>query len=358
MKRKIKLFLALFVCAILFCASFTACSGDGIYSEGDGELHVLCTSFAPFDFVREVGGERVKVSILQDSGADLHNYTPTAATIDTIAKADVFVYIGGTSDKSWIQDAIRASGNKDLITLCLMDTISPIYAELENDWTGDDHDHENDHTDNGDHTSTDHDGDHTNDHDIEHTNNHDGEHSHDHSGHDHGADEHIWTSVKNAKLMTSAIKDLLSATDPEGAKIYEANAKNYITKLEELDRSLEEIANRIPSLLFADRFPFVYLLHDYHIPYKAAFSGCSTEVNAGFETQIKLIESVKENGLKFIFIIEGGSKDLADAVSHETGCNILTLDSMQSVKRSDIISGTTYLSVMQKNIDTLKEAYP
>ncbi len=344
MKRKFQLFLALFICVTLFCTVFTACSGEEIYCEGDGELHVLCTSFAPFDFVREVGGDRVKVSILQDSGADLHNYTPTAATLDAIAKADVFVYIGGTSDENWIHDAIRASGNTDLITLCLMDAISPIYAELENDWNGKDHDHANDHTDNDGHAASDHDGEHS--------------HSHDHSGHDHGADEHIWTSVKNAKLMTAAIKDLLSATDPEGAKIYETNAAAYLSKLNELDESLEEIANKIPSLLFADRFPFVYLLHDYHIPYKAAFGGCSTEVNAGFETQIKLIESVKENKLSCIFIIEGGSKDLADAISTETGCKIFTLDSMQSVKRTDIISGTTYLDVMQKNIETLKEAYP
>ncbi len=332
MKRKIPLFLALLICLTLIGTAFTSCSGEAIYSEGDGELRVLCTSFAPFDFAREVGGDRVKLSILQDSGADLHNYTPTAATLDAIANADVFIYIGGASDEGWIGDAIRASGNTSLVTLCLMAAVSPVHAELENDWSGEGHDHDDDDDGHG--------------------------HGHGHEGHDHGADEHIWASVKNAKLMVSAIKDALAASDPEGKESYESNAVDYLAKLDRLDRELEKITERIPLILFADRFPFVYLLHDYHVPYKAAFSGCSTEVNAGFETQVKLIESVKDNNLSCVFVIEGGSKDLADAVSTETGCKILSLDSMQSVKRSDIIAGDTYLSIMQKNIDTLKEGYP
>ena len=357
MKRIITTLISLIICATLVCSALCSCSGEATYGEGEGELRVLCTSFAPFDFAREVGGDRVRVSILQDSGADLHNYTPTAATLDAIANADVFIYIGGTSDEVWIGDAIRASGNEDLTTLCLMDAISPIHAELENDWSGEEHDHDHDHDGNGD--EHDHDtelGDHSvDDHSV--GKHHDNDHGHE--GHDHShADEHIWTSVKNAKLMVSEIKDALISVDPEGKESYESNAYDYLAKLEELDRELESISENIPMILFADRFPFVYLLHDYHVPYMAAFSGCSTEVNAGFGTQVKLIESVKDNNLSCIFVIEGGSKDLADAISAETGCNILSLDSMQSVKRADIIAGDTYLGIMQKNIDTLKEAYP
>ena len=340
MKRTILTLLVLLVCLTPLCAALSSCSGEAIYGEGDGELRVLCTSFAPFDLAREVGGDRVRVSILQDSGADLHNYTPTAATLDAIAQADLFIYIGGTSDEGWINDAIRASGNKGLTTLCLMDYISPIHAELENDWTDDEHDH--------------HDGE---AHESKHSHN-DHDHSHGHEGHDHSADEHIWTSVKNAKLMVTAIKDAMTSLDGAGKETYESNCARYISELDRLDGELEAIFDKIPLILFADRFPFVYLLHDYHVPYKAAFSGCSTEVNSGFDTQVKLIESVKDNNLPCIFVIEGGSKDLADAVSAETGCKTYSLNSMQSVKRSDIIAGDTYLSIMQKNIDILKEAHP
>ena len=329
--KKLSLLLSALMILSLLCFNFTACSSEAIYSEGDGELHVLCTTFAPFDFVRQVGGDRVKVSILQDSGADLHNYTPTAATLSALSDADLFVCIGGSSDNAWLPDAVNAAGNSSLKTLCLIDSVEPMYASLEDDWSGEEHSHEGDHDDHG--------------------------HGHSHDGHDHGADEHIWTSVKNAMLMVEAIKDALIEADPEGREIYENNAADYLARLTYLDAQLEELEGEIPLLLMADRFPFVYLLHDYHIPYVAAFSGCSTEVNAGFETQIKLIEAVRDNSISTIFVIDGGSKDLADAISSETGCAIAALDSMQSIDRSHIISGANYIDIMQKNINILKEAY-
>ncbi len=326
MKKKKVLILALSILSALLAAALSSCFGNEIYGEGDGELNVLCTSFAPFDFTREVGGDRVTVSILQDSGADLHNYTPTAATLEAISRADVFIYIGGTSDQSWLPEALRAAGNDDLITLCLMDTIEPQYAHLEGDFS--DHSHGDDHG--GVHT---------------------------HGGHEHGADEHIWTSVKNAKLMVNAIKDTLCLADPEGSDTYEANAISYNSQLDEIDAELEEISKDVPMMIFADRFPFIYLLHDYHIPYKAAFSGCSSETNAGFETQISLMNAVKDNALPCVFIIEGGDKYQADAISAETGCKIYSLNSMQSVKRSDIENGIKYIDVMKNNANILKEAY-
>ena len=148
--------------------------------------------------------------------------------------------------------------------------------------------------------------------------------------------------------------DLCHRAKKCGLDVLEVGAGDLVTMS---DAQLEELEGEIPLLLMADRFPFVYLLHDYHIPYVAAFSGCSTEVNAGFETQIKLIEAVRDNSISTIFVIDGGSKDLADAISSETGCAIAALDSMQSIDRSHIISGANYIDIMQKNINILKEAY-
>ena len=326
MMRKIALNLSLILLLGALCLSLPSCSQSTVYSEGEGDLNVLCTTFAPFDFAREVGGNRVTVSILQDSGADLHNYTPTAATLEAVSQADVFIYVGGTSDEGWVHDALAAAGNDSLVTLCLMDYVSPQYAHLENDWS----EHE----------------------EIENDHNHD----HEHDGHDHGADEHIWTSVKNAALMVDAIRDTLCSVDPDGTTTYSVNAEVYKHKLNGLDSQLTSIAKDIPMMLFADRFPFVYLLHDYHIPYKAAFSGCSTETNSGFEIQVDLIKTVREQSLPCIFVIEGGDKHLSEAISHETGCRVYSLNSMQSVNRSDIESGASYITIMQQNINTLKEA--
>ena len=324
--------------ALLFVSSsllmFCSCKQSELYSEGDGDLNVLCTIFPTFDLAREVGGDKVTLTLLQDSGADLHNYTPTSATLNALAKADVFIYVGGVSDEAWVYDAIKASGNKDVITLCLMDSINQIHAELENDWS------EHDHAD-GEHSDS----------DQSHTDS-------DHSGHDHSGDEHIWTSLKNAAIMVDEIREVFIVADGANADYYENRANDYTAKLNSLDSSLEGLfSGDIPTVVFADRFPFVYLFHDYHIPYIAAFSGCSTEVNASFETQIKLIDAVNNGSLDCIFTIEGGSKTLAQTISNETGCSIVSLDSMQSVTRSDIENGVTYLSIMKKNVDVLLEVF-
>lgn len=331
LKKPLCLLLAAALC--LLTSSFTSCGGRRLYSEGNGELNVLCTVFAPFDFARVVGGDRVTVTLLQDNGSDMHSYTPTGATLEALSNADAFIYIGGTSDKGWVSDAVMAAGNERLISLPLISEVEAVYAELENDWVH--HEHCSDQESNHDHS----------------------DHS-DHSDHDHDADEHIWTSPKNAIACVKAICRLFCELDPPGAELYQANTDAYISQLRVLDNEYELIAEtlRKRTTVIADRFPFVYLMHDYKLPYCAAFSGCSTEVNASFEMQVGLIRRVKEESLQFIIVTEGSDKAQAEAISGETGCNIVSLNSLQTVRRSDIKSGMTYLDVMQKNLATLKEA--
>jgi len=336
MKRLLSLILTLLL-ILPVCLSLQSCGRTLLYSEGDGELNVLCTTFIPFDFAKKIGGEHVTLTILQDSGTDLHNYTPTVATLDAISEADIFICIGGVSDEAWVHNAIEASENKDITTVFLMDAITPIHAELSNDWS--DHEKESDL------------------HDHDHDHNHD-QSEHSHEGHNHGADEHIWTSLKNAKIMVETIADCFCSADPVNALEYRKNAKDFQSQLSALDAEYAYFFESImpTTLVIADRFPFVYLLHDYHIPYVAAFSGCSTEVNSSFEMQIQLIKAVKASNIRFIITIEGNEKSLAQAISEETGCKIVTLNSLQSVKRSEIQNGIDYMDIMKQNLNVLKEA--
>lgn len=331
--KKTRFFALVLVFSVLFSVlCFTSCSTNTLYSEGEGKIQILCTVFAPFDFARVVGGDRVTVTILQDNGSDLHNYTPTGATLEALSNADLLIHIGGVSDQAWLSDAIRAAGNEDLRIVCLMDHIVPIHAELAENWS--DHDS----------------------HGADESHDEHNEHGHDHSGHDHGADEHIWTSLRNSVDCVLEICHAISDLDPDNADYYKANADAYVAALQQLDRQYAEVAESFfAPVIFADRFPFVYLMHDYHLSYSAAFSGCSTEVDSSFEMQIRLIKAVRELAIPCVFTIEGNDKSLAEAISAETGCKIVSLNSLQSVKRADIKNGITYLSVMEKNLNALKE---
>ena len=113
------------------------------------------------------------------------------------------------------------------------------------------------------------------------------------------------------------------------------------------------------TVLFGDRFPFRYLAEDYGLSYYAAFAGCSAETEASFETISFLANKVDELKLPCVLTIEGTQHKIAETIVQNTAeknQKIVTMDSMQSTTSEDVANGTTYLSVMEKNLAVLKQA--
>ena len=137
-----------------------------------------------------------------------------------------------------------------------------------------------------------------------------------------------------------------------------AGFNENLAKLSALDGEYEKAVaeSEIKTVVVADRFPFIYLTSDYGLCYYAAFSGCSTEVNSDFATQIKLISAVKDHGVPAVIVTEGSGKELADNICAETGCGKVSLNSMQSITRTEIEAGATYLGIMTENLTSLKAA--
>lgn len=162
-------------------------------------------------------------------------------------------------------------------------------------------------------------------------------------------------------MLSKAIADALKKADPDHKDIYQENASAYSEKLKDLDAKYQEVVDGASqkTLLFGDRFPFRYLVDDYGLSYYAAFVGCSAESEASFDTISFLANKVNELGLKDIMAIENSNQKIAKTIienTKEKNQKILTLDSMQSTTLDDVKNGTTYLSVMEKNLEVLKEA--
>ena len=279
-----------------------------------GSLHVLCTVFPLYDWARNVAGEAAEVSLLNENGADMHSYQPTAADIVKLHSCDVLIYTGGESEK-WVSDVIKRSENKNLKVLKLI--------ELLGDRAVNEREEGIEVRSDGDET-----------------------------------DEHIWLSLKNAEILTDRIAEALCAADGKNAAVYRKNAEEYSKALKTLDEKYTSVLKNAKhrTLIFADRFPFRYLTDDYGLDYYAAFPGCSAETEASFETIALLAKKADESG-SFIFVTETSDRNIAKAVNRSTAKKdkkILTLDSMQSVKKNDIKNGITYISVMEKNLETLK----
>lgn len=301
------------------------------------QINIVTTIFPIYDWVREVVGDNAthaNITLLLDNGVDLHSYQPTAQDILAISTADLFIYVGGESDE-WVEDVLQSAMNPNLKAINLVDAMGED-IKTEEVVEGKEHDH--DHEDSEDHE----------------------EHDHEHE-HEDEADEHVWLSLRNAGKLTGIIADTLSEIDPDYAEYYQENASAYIGKLADLDARYTDTVNgsACKTILFGDRFPFRYLADDYGLTYFAAFSGCSAESEASFETIVFLAGKTDELGLPAVLTIEHPKTRIAETIVQATSAKdqkILVLDSMQGTTVSDIQAGMTYLSVMESNLEVLKEA--
>lgn len=324
MKKILSVFLTLILIFTVLCAcssgkntqQTSSLNTSDTTSGTDGKkLNVVCTIFPQYDFCREIAGDKIDLTLLLDSRTDLHSFEPTSEDILKISNCDLFINIGGESD-DWADDVIRSAQNGSLCVLSLMDTVETHDEEaLESQQEEEEEEDE------------------------------------------HEQDEHIWTSLQNAVKMTQAVTEKLCALDPDNADTYRANASAYIGKLSDLEKQYADTVNdaKTKTLLFADRFPFRYLAEDYDLDCYAAFSGCSAQSEASFETMAFLVGKVKEENLKYILMIDGSDGSVAKSVSRQSGAEIRTLNSCQSVSPEDLENGVSYLSIMRQNLAVLKE---
>ncbi len=330
-----------------------------------GELKVVCATFPAYDWVMQVLGDKAdacEVTYLMDSGVDLHSYQPTVQDIAKISDADLFVYVGGESD-GWAEDAVKAAANPNLHTVNMLEAVGSAAVEEEvvegMQVEAHDHDHEATHEEAANH---DHDHEAAHEEAADHDHDHEAEAHHHHDGEEEPEyDEHVWLSLKNAQVLVDAIAAGLAEADAANADAYKANAQAYKSQLAELDKSYAAAVAAAPkdTVVFADRFPFRYLVDDYNIKYYAAFVGCSAETEASFETVAFLAKKVDELGLKCVLVIENSDQSIAKTVIQNTQSKdqkILVMDSLQSVSAADVSAGKTYLGAMQDNLKVLTEA--
>lgn len=328
-----KKYIAILLVAAMATLGISACRKENSNKEPkvqkDSDMKVVTTIFPEYDWVRQIAGEeadQMDITMLLDNGVDLHSYQPTAEDIMKVSDCDLFVYVGGESD-AWVDDALKQAKNKDMQVVNLLDVLGNSVKEEE---VIEGMEPEEEEEEGGEEEEPEY-------------------------------DEHVWLSVKNAEVLSKAIADALEKADPDHKDVYQENVSAYSEKLKNLDAKYQEVVDGASqkTLLFGDRFPFRYLVDDYGLSYYAAFVGCSAESEASFETISFLANKVDELGLKDIMAIENSNQKIAKTIienTKEKNQKILTLDSMQSTISDDVKNGTTYLSVMEKNLEVLKEA--
>ena len=308
--------------------TLVACSKSSKTGEtSENRVNIVVTTFPCYDFVRAatVDLDNINIKMLIKPGAEIHSYDPTPQDLIAIQKSDLFVYNGGESDK-WVFELLESMENRPK-SVKLVDSV----ILLEEDHFLED------------------------------------EHSHEAEGHHHGhsqeeieADEHVWTSPENARKMlefvVSALENVEKLSSDDKAKIVE-NGENYKKQIDDVENLIKSVleAKSEKFIVMADRFPLQYFSKYYGIEYLAAFSGCSSAVEASTQTIVTLINTVKEKDLPAVFYIELSNHKIADTVAEATNVPALELFSVQNISKKDFDNGETWVSLMKKNALTLEK---
>ncbi|MFA9377343.1 MAG: metal ABC transporter substrate-binding protein [Lachnotalea sp.] len=292
------------------------------------KLKVVTTLYPYYDFVRQIAGDKVNITMLVPAGMDTHSFEPTPADMIVVQNAEVFIYNGGDME-SWVPQVLDAVENTNQISDCMMDHVETF---VEEECEG--MEPEEDETEATDVDDTDQ----TTGEDVEY-------------------DEHIWTSPVNAQKIVTEICNVLKEADQEDADYFQSNADNYIKQLQDLDSQFKDVVDNSKRkiIIFGDKFPLRYFVEEYGLEYRAAFNGCSTETEPSVSMVAYLIDKVKEENVPVIYHIELSSGKIADTISEATGAKVLLFHTCHNVSQEDFDNGVTYLELMQKNVEALRE---
>lgn len=297
---------------IIFLLSFLCLTG--CQSSLESKRMIITTNFPCYDFVRAIlkDDSPFEVKMLLSPGQEVHDFEPTPQDILEISKSELFFYVGGESDE-WVSRLISNGELKQTKVLKMMDLVSTMNEESVEGMEMEE---------------------------------------------EAGVDEHVWTSLENAREILSKLLEEIIHLDQANEEIYRKNAFDYLSLIKDLEVSFQEVVknSKRKELIFGDRFPFLYFVKEFGLSYYAAFPGCSSRTEANPKTIQFLIETVKQDSIPVVLHLELSNSKIAEAIAKETGAQVRELHSIHNVSSEDFENGVTYIDLMKKNMEVLKEA--
>lgn len=294
-----KLFILLFIFLCIGCSNNDTNNDD---------LSIVTTIYPYYDFTRNIIGNDKNITLLLSPGSELHSYEPTPKDIVKINNADIFIYTGGESDE-WVEGVLSSIDNKKIKIIKLIEHVDTYNEELNGEVFDE-------------------------------------------------VDEHIWTSPINTIKIIEVINKELVLLDKDNKEIYDNNADKYISELRNIDKEIREVVNNSKRkvLVFGDRFPLIYFTKEYGLDYYAAFKGCDSNSEPSSKTISYLIDIIKKDDIPVVLHLELSNQNISKTLSDATNSKIKEFSSVHNISKRDFDNGLTYVDVMKRNIEVLKEA--
>ena len=287
----------------------------------NSKIKVISTIFPNYDFAKKIGGDKVDVSLLLDSGVESHTYEPSPKDMIEIENSDIFIYTGDEFE-AWAKNILEGiqsqieivdtSKNIELINIEEFEERN-LNSEIIND-------EEN--------------------HDIGHN--------------ESSYDSHIWLSPQNAVKMIDTILEVFCKKDSENSEYYIKNAEEYKNEILELDKKFEDLINKSnkKELAFAGEFAYTYFIDRYDLKFISVYNNCGEGQEPSIAKIKSVIDYINNHNLPVVFYEELSEGLVAKMIDSETAAKSLIFYSLHNAN----IEQDSYVSLMNKNFEVIEEA--
>ncbi|MEW6116521.1 MAG: zinc ABC transporter substrate-binding protein [Nitrospirota bacterium] len=281
---------------------------EGTRGTEEKRLNAVASLFPLYDFARNIARDRAEITLLLPPGVEPHSFEPKPGDIVRLSKTDMLIYTNEYMEP-WIDDILKGVANKDLLVIDSSKGISLI-EETEEKGRSDEHER---------------------------------------------GDPHVWLDFSNAIIMVDNILEGFVKKDPVNTEFYRNNAAAYKAQLKALDEKFEKTLSGCKKKIFINggHFTFGYLARRYHLKYFSAY-GFSPNAEPSPRELAALSAQLKRHGLKHIFYEELITPRVARTIAGETGASLLMLHGAHNISREEFERGTTFLDLMEKNLENLK----
>lgn len=311
MRKKWSIALILLVVVFLMAG----CGGTkSAAPEGAKKIKIVATMYPVYEFVKQVGGDKVDVVMLIPPGAEPHDWEPTAKDIIQIKDAKIFAYHG-----------IGFEPVEKLLTKDVLGNALPL--EITKDVTKLPTSHEDEEE----------------------------EHGHGH-GEDHKYDPHTWLDPVSVQQEVNTIAQALASVDEKNAEVYKKNAETYNKKLADLDEKYKKTLTGMTNKeIVTSHKAFAYLANRYGFE-QLGIMGISPDAEPTPDKMAKITEFCREHKVKYIFFETLTSPKLAQTIAKETGAQLLVLNPIESLTEQETKEGKDYIAIMNENLVNLEKA--
>jgi zinc transport system substrate-binding protein len=314
-RKRIRLISASICLFVLFLV--VGCGSNTVKPAGleTKKIKVVTTMYPVYEFVKQVGGDKVDVVMLIPPGAEPHDWEPTAKDIIQIKDAKIFAYQG--ADFEPVKKLLTKDVLGNALALELSKDVNKLAASPEDE---------------------------------------DGEHSHNTQGEEHKFDPHVWLDPLAAQQEVNAIAQALISVDEKNADYYTTNAQNYNNKLADLDEQYKKaLAGITHKEIVTSHKAFGYLAKRYGFE-QLGIMGLSPDAEPTPDRMAKITEFCREHKVKYIFFETLTSPKLAQTIAKETGAELLVLNPVESLTEQEMKDGKNYITIMGENLVNLQKA--